>query len=49
MSVIEFMGGEDYIYFEMPDGGTGSYYEKVLNRDLPDADIPCLPALGAGA
>jgi vancomycin resistance protein YoaR len=35
VSVIEFMGGEDYIYFEMPDGGTGSYYEKILTEICP--------------
>lgn len=35
ISIIEFMGGEDYIYFEMPDGGTRSDYERALTVDFP--------------
>ena len=35
ISVIEFMGAEDYIYFEMPDGVTDSDYEKALAEFYP--------------
>ena len=35
ISIIEFMGGEDYIYFEMPDGGNGGDYEKALTEYFP--------------
>ncbi len=33
--IIEYMDAEEYIYFEMPDGGTGSNYEKILTQLLP--------------
>lgn len=35
ISVIDFLGGEDYIYFQMPDDGTGSDYEVALCEQIP--------------
>jgi hypothetical protein len=37
LSIIEFLGNEDYIYFEMPDADTGSEndYDVILCEQLP--------------
>lgn len=35
ISIIEFSGGEEYIYFIMPDEGTKSDYEKALCQKIP--------------
>ncbi len=35
LSIINFMGGSDYIINQMPEGGSGSDYEKVLTQIYP--------------
>ncbi|MCK5128461.1 MAG: peptidoglycan binding domain-containing protein [Clostridiales bacterium] len=35
ISVINFLEGEEYIYYSMPDGGTKSDYEKALTNLIP--------------
>jgi hypothetical protein len=43
LSITEFMGGKEYITSQMPEGGSGSDYEKILTQIFPtQIYIACL-------